>query len=124
MLRRPAELDEETWLHRWLVEHTPIAIRTQATSAYLQHRCLSPLPGSHPDPPHADAIVEELFPTAGMHDVHAFYGSGGDDAELSRRMTELMASVNRIGADRDLDLVPGSRYLWDLQPHTGLVARR
>ena len=49
-----------------------------------------------------------------MHDVHAFYGSGGDDAELSRRMTELMASVNRIGADRDLDLVPGSRHLWDL----------
>ena len=106
----------------WLVEHTPIAIRTQATSAYLQHRCLAPLPGSHPDPPHVDAIVEELFPTAGMHDVHAFYGSGGDDAELSRRMTELMASVSRIGADRDLDLVPGSRHLWDLQPHTGLVA--
>ena len=108
------ELDEETWLHRWLVEHTPIAIRTQATSAYLQHRCLSPLPGSHPDPPHVDAIVEELFPTAGMHDVHAFYGSGGDDAELTRRMTELLASVSRIGADRDLDLVPGSRHLWDL----------
>ncbi len=114
VLRRPVELDEETWLHRWLVEHTPIAIRTQATSAYLQHRCLAPLPGSHPDPPHVDALVEELFPTAGMHDMHAFYGSGGDDAELSRRMTELMASVSRIGADRDLDLVPGSRHLWDL----------
>jgi hypothetical protein len=114
VLRRPAELDEETWLHRWLVEHTPIAIRTQATTAYLQHRCLAPLPGNHPDPPHADAIVEELFPSAGVHDVHAFYGSGGDDAELTRRMTELLASVSRIGADRDLDLVPGSRHLWDL----------
>lgn len=114
VLRRPAELDEETWLHRWLVEHTPIAIRTQATTAYLQHRCLAPLPGSHPEPPQVDALVEELFPTAGMSDVHAFYGSGGDDAELSRRMTELMASVSRIGADRDLDLVPGSRHLWDL----------
>lgn len=114
VLRRPAELDEQTWLHRWMVEHTPIAIRTQATSAYLQHRCLAPLPGSHPDPPHVDAIVEECFPMAGLTDPHAFYGSGGDDAELSRRMTELMTSVGRIGADRDLDLVPGSRHLWDL----------
>ncbi len=114
VLRRPAELDEETWLHRWLVEHTPIAIRTQATTAYLQHRCLAPLPGTHPDPPRVDALVEELFPMAGITDVHAFYGSGGDDAELSRRMSELMASVSRIGADRDLDLVPGSRHLWDL----------
>ena len=44
--------------------------------------------------------------------MHAFYGSGGDDAELDRRITELMASVSRIGADRDLDLVPTSRYLY------------
>ena len=38
--------------------------------------------------------------------MHAFYGSGGDDAELTARITRLMASVARIGADRDLDLVP------------------
>lgn len=114
VLRRPAELDEDTWLHRWLVEHTPIAIRTQATSAYLQNRVVGTLPGSLPEPPVVDALVEECFPLEGMHDVHAFYGSGGDDVELSRRMTDLMASVGRIGADRDLDLVPGSRHLWDL----------
>lgn len=114
VLRRPAELDEAEWLHRWLVLHTPIAIRTQATSAYLQNRVVGTLPGSHREPPAVDALVEECFPLEGMHDVHAFYGSGGDDAELSRRMTELMTSVGRIGADRDLDLVPGSRHLWDL----------
>jgi hypothetical protein len=51
---------------------------------------------------------------AGMHDVHAFYGSGGDDAELASRMERLMASVARFGADRDLDLVPTSRFLHDL----------
>ena len=28
-------------------------------------------------------MVEELFPSAGMTDIHAFYGSGGDDAELN-----------------------------------------
>lgn len=114
VLRRPADLDEHTWLQRWLVDHTPIAIRTQATSAYLQNRVVAPLRGSLEEPPRVDALVEECFPLEGMHDVHAFYGSGGDDAELNRRMTELMTSVHRIGADRDLDLVPGSRHLWDL----------
>ncbi len=46
--------------------------------------------------------------------MHAFYGSGGDDAELNRRLTELMASVARFGADHDLDLVPTSRYLYEV----------
>ena len=64
--------------------------------------------------PLTGALVEELFPAAAVHDVHAFYGSGGDDAELARRLEQLMASVARIGADRDLDLVPTSRHLWDL----------
>ena len=63
--------------------------------------------------------MEELFPSAGATDMHAFYGSGGDDAELNRRLTELMASVGRIGADRDLDLVPTSRYLYALNQTLG-----
>jgi hypothetical protein len=46
--------------------------------------------------------------------MHAFYGSGGDDAELNDRMTKMMASIARFGADRDLDLVPTSRYVYDL----------
>ena len=61
-----------------------------------------------------DALVEELFPSAGMTDMHAFYGSGGDDAELSDRLTRLMASVARIGFDHDIDLVPSSRYVYEL----------
>ncbi len=46
--------------------------------------------------------------------MHAFYGSDGDDQELHRRLTELMTSVARIGFDRDIDLVPTSRYVYDL----------
>lgn len=116
VLRRPAGLDDATWRHRWLVEHTPIAIRTQATSGYVQNIVLGPVTeaaaGRADERP--DAIVEELFPTAGLTDPHAFHGSGGDDAELTRRITELMTSVARIGADHDLDLVPSGRRLWDL----------
>lgn len=113
VLRRPADLSEEEWLHRWLVDHTPIAMATQATFGYLQNVVVQPVT---PDAPVVHALVEELFPTAGIDDMHAFYGSGGDDAELNDRLTRLMASVARIGADQGLDLVPTSRYLYPLGP--------
>jgi hypothetical protein len=111
VLRRPAGLDREEWLRRWLGPHTTVAIETQATFGYLQNVVLRPLSA---EAPAVDAVVEELFPPAAVTDIHAFYGSGGDDAELARRMTRLMESVATIGADRDLDLVPTSRYCFDL----------
>jgi hypothetical protein len=113
VLRRPEELTQEEWVHRWHVDHTPVAIATQATFGYLQNLVVSRLTD---DTPHVSGVVEELFPTAAIDDMHAFYGSGGDDAELSARLDRLMASVARIGADRDLDLVPTSRYLYLLRP--------
>ena len=114
VLRRPDSLSPEDWRHRWLVDHTPIAIETQGTFGYLQNVVLSPVTPLPDSVAGVSALVEELFPMAGLHDVHAFYGSGGDDAELASRMERLMASVARFGADRDLDLVPTSRYLVDL----------
>ena len=111
VLRRPAELDQEEWLHRWMVDHTAVGIRTQATFGYQQNVVLEPLT---PGAPRIDGIVEELFPSDAVTDIHAFYGSDGDDAELGRRIDVLMASVARIGADREIDLVPTSRYLYEL----------
>jgi hypothetical protein len=112
VLKRPDDLDRDVWLHRWLVDHTPIAISTQATFGYVQNVVTRPVTD---DPPRVvDALVEELFPSAGMVDMHAFYGSGGDDAELNDRLTRLMTSVARIGFDHDIDLVPSSRYVYDL----------
>jgi hypothetical protein len=111
ILRRPADLERDEWIRRWMVEHTPIAIRTQATFGYVQNIVTGAVTE---DAPPVDALVEELFPSAGIADMHAFYGSGGDDAELHRRLGELMASVARIGADRDLNLVPTSRYLYEV----------
>jgi len=112
VLRRPEDLPREEWLHRWLVDHTPIAISTQATFGYVQNVVVRPVTD---DPPRVvDALVEELFPSAGMVDMHAFYGSGGDDTELNDRLTRLMSSVARIGFDHDIDLVPSSRYVYEL----------
>jgi hypothetical protein len=110
-LRRPAELSHDDWIAHWHGPHTDVAIRTQATFGYVQNVVVESLT---PETPRVDGIVEELFPRAAMTDVHAFYGSGGDRAELDRRMTELMASVSAFGADRDLDLVPTDRYVYPL----------
>ncbi|MEE4021594.1 hypothetical protein V1Y59_00780 [Gordonia sp. PKS22-38] len=109
-LRRPGDLAQAEWLRRWLEEHTQVAIETQATFGYVQNVVDEPLT---PDAPLVDAIVEELFPMAAVADMHAFYGSGGDQAELERRMTRMLESVVRFGADRNLDVVPTSRYDFD-----------
>ncbi|MFC5494088.1 hypothetical protein [Nocardioides caricicola] len=111
ILRRPADLPREEWLRIWMVDHTPVAIRTQATFGYVQNIVTGAVTA---DAPPIDALVEELFPSAGITDMHAFYGSGGDDDELNRRLTELMASVARFGAGENLELVPSSRYLYAL----------
>jgi hypothetical protein len=110
-IRKPRELPYDSWLQHWHGPHTQVAMQTQATFGYVQNRVVRPLT---PVTPRVDAIVEELFPMSAVTDMHAFYGSGGDDAELARRMTILMESVAVMGADRDIDLVPTSRYVWRL----------
>lgn len=110
-LRRPASMRPDEWREDWLGRHTTVAIETQATFGYVQNPVLEAL--TEGSPPVA-GIVEELFPMAAMTDLHAFYGSGGDDEELQRRMSRMMASVERFGAAQDLDLVPTSRYAFDL----------
>ena len=107
LLRRPAELDEGTWLHRWHLEHTPVAIETQSTFGYVQNAVVRALT---PDAPVVDAIVEELFPMAAVGDLAAFFGAA-DDADLQSRMERMMASIARFGADRDVDTIPTSRYV-------------
>jgi hypothetical protein len=111
LLRRPEHLSPAAYLEYWQVHHTPIAIRTQNTSGYVQNIVEEALTPSSLE---IAAIVEEHFPMAALTDPHAFYGSGGDEVELNRRMTELMASVATFGADQGLDLVPTSRYFWRL----------
>lgn len=110
-LRRPDELTQATWLDLWQGHHTAVAIETQQTFGYIQNVVVEQVAGE-PLPVHG--IVEELFLPEAATDVHAFYGSGGDEAELARRMTGLMASVQRFGADRDITVVPTSRYVFDL----------
>jgi hypothetical protein len=107
LLRIPPEMDRRDWLYVWHEHHTQVAIETQATFGYVQNTVVEPL-GT--DQPQVDALVEEFFPMAAATDLHAFYGSGGDDAELDRRLTRMLESVSRFGAAENIDVIPSSRY--------------
>ena len=84
LLRRPAELDEATWLQRWLGEHTAVAIATQSTFGYIQNYVVR---GLTPDAPTVSAIVEELFPIEAVGSLHAFFGAA-DDADEAHQKRE------------------------------------
>lgn len=108
LLRRPADLDAATWLHRWHVDHTSVAIETQGTFGYTQNTVVRALTEGAPV---LDGIVEELFPAAAVADPYAFYGAA-DEADLRDRVARMMASVSAFGANRDIDTVPTSRYVF------------
>jgi hypothetical protein len=108
LLRRPADLDEATWRQRWHIDHTPVAIATQSTFGYTQNQVVRPL---SPDAPAIDAIVEELFPIEAVSDLHAFFGAADDD-DLRDRMERMVTSTTAFGANRDIDTVPTSRYVF------------
>jgi hypothetical protein len=107
LLRRPAHLDHAAWLTRWQIDHTPVAIETQATFGYTQNVVVRPLTQ---DAPAIDGIVEELFPDAATTDLHAFFGAV-DDADLGDRMSRMMVSTSAFGATDNIDTVPTSRFL-------------
>ncbi|OBB15159.1 hypothetical protein A5662_00510 [Mycobacteriaceae bacterium 1482268.1] len=115
LLRRPAELDEAAWLSRWHVDHTPVAIETQATFGYTQNAVVRALSD---DAPAISAIVEELFPAEAISDLHAFFGAADDD-DLRNRMERMLASTAAFGANENIDTVPTSRYVYRSPFHEG-----
>jgi hypothetical protein len=107
LLRRPAELDQASWLQRWQDDHTPVAIETQSTFGYTQNAVVRPLtPNALP----LAGIVEELFPAEAITDLMAFFGAA-DDADLQQRLARMVASTSAFGANENIDTVPTSRYV-------------
>lgn len=107
LLRRPAELDQTTWLTRWQRDHTSVAIETQSTFGYTQNWVVRTLT---PDAPGITGIVEELFPTEAITDLKAFFGAA-DDKDLQNRISQMVASTTAFGANENIDTVPTSRYV-------------
>jgi hypothetical protein len=108
LLRRPAELDQATWLNRWQLDHTPVAIETQSTFGYTQNWVVRTLT---PDAPGITGIVEELFPPEAITDIKAFFGAA-DDSDLQHRLGRMVASTTAFGANENIDTVPTSRYVF------------
>ena len=108
LLRRPAGLDQATWLNRWQLDHTRVAIETQSTFGYTQNWVVRTLT---PDAPGITGIVEELFPAEAITDLKAFFGAA-DDSELQNRVGQMIASTTAFGANENIDTVPTSRYVF------------
>ena len=108
LLRRPPDLDQSTWLNRWQLNHTPVAIETQATFGYTQNWVVRALT---PDAPGIAGIVEELFPDEAVTDLKAFFGAA-DDGDLQHRLGRMVASTSAFGANENIDTVPTSRYVF------------
>jgi hypothetical protein len=108
LLRRPVDLDQATWLDRWQLGHTRVAIETQATFGYTQNSVVRALT---PGAPAVSGIVEELFPAEAITDLHAFFGAV-DEADLQDRLSRMIASTAAFGANENIDTVPTSRYVF------------
>jgi len=108
LLRRPADLDQATWLTRWQRDHTSVAIATQSTFGYTQNWVVRTLT---PDAPGIAGIVEELFPAEAITDLKAFFGAA-DDNDLHNRVGQMVASTTAFGANENIDTVPTSRYVF------------
>jgi hypothetical protein len=108
LLRRPAALDQATWLTRWQRDHTSVAIETQSTFGYTQNWVVRALT---PDAPGIAGIVEELFPAEAITDLKAFFGAA-DDNDLQNRIRQMVASTTAFGANENIDTVPTSRYVF------------
>ena len=107
LLRRPDGLDQATWLSRWQLSHTSVAIETQSTFGYTQNWVVRTLT---PDAPEIAGIVEELFPAEAITDLKAFFGAA-DDGDLQDRLGRMVASTAAFGANENIDTVPTSRYV-------------
>jgi hypothetical protein len=108
LLRRPADMDQATWLNRWQLNHTSVAIETQSTFGYTQNWVVRTLTEGAPG---IAGIVEELFPAEAITDLKAFFGAA-DDHDLQDRLGRMVASTTAFGANENIDTVPTSRYVF------------
>ncbi len=108
LLRRPADMDQDTWLTRWQRHHTAVAIETQSIFGYTQNWVVRALTT---DAPGIAGIVEELFPAEAITDLKAFFGAA-DDNDLQHRLGRMVASTSAFGANENIDTVPTSRYVF------------
>jgi hypothetical protein len=117
MLQVPPRLGFDEWRRIWFTQHMPVGIETQANFRYVQNIVVMPLEAGLPS---FRGIVEECFPLAAMHDLHAFYGAAGDETKSRKHAALMMESCARFIDFERIDVLPTSEYM--LHSQTGLWA--
>lgn len=107
-LQKPERLSFEEWIAIWHGSHTQVAIDTQSTFGYRQNVVARALTK---DAPPCDAIVEENFPEAAIHDRAAFYDAEGKPELRQEREKLMMESCMRFIDFDKIDCIPMSEYV-------------
>jgi len=114
LLKKPVSLSYETFLQRWLGDHTQVAIETQSTFGYRQNIVAFSLPlaaqGQSPWPI-MDAIVEENFPANALGNAEVFFDAVGDAQQLLRNQDRMNESCQRFIDFENFDCVPMSQTI-------------
>jgi len=88
--RKRQDIDHNVFIKQWLENHTSVAIDTQQTDSYSQHRVLW-----HRGPA-LDGIAEETFPLIAAQSEAEFFNAAGDPDKLKRHIETLVASSARF----------------------------
>lgn len=108
LLERPARLDAEAWLSRWLDAHRTVALETQCTYLYVRNVVVRRLTDGAPA---WSGIVEEGFPADAVTDPMRWYRAEGSPERLRANLGRMIESCK---AFLDLDRVeshPTSEYI-------------
>jgi hypothetical protein len=105
-LQTPDRLTRDQWLQIWLDSHTKIAIDTQQNFGYRQNIVIRKLSD---DAPYWDAIVEENFPPAAIHNQNAFYRQGNPE-QIAENQKLMYQSCKRFIDFDKMGRLPTSEY--------------
>lgn len=88
--RKRQGIGENKFIKQWLDDHTSVAIETQQTDSYSQHRVL------WQTGPALDGIAEETFPFSASQSEEEFFNAVGEPDKLKRHIETLVASSARF----------------------------
>jgi len=104
-------LSELEFDRRWLGLHTAVAIETQATTHYRQHRVMQTIKGEA-----LDAIVEEQFPAAAANSLEVFFDAVGNPEKLQQHISSMQQSCARFIDMQTINVIHLSDWPLHLEP--------
>lgn len=118
-IERPAWIDWEAWLERWLDRHREVAIETQCTYAYARNVVVRRLGAGAPP---WSGIVEEGFPAAAVTDPMQWYCAEGSPEKLRQNVQRMIESCRSFLELDRVESHPMSEYRladWGAGPEAG-----